>query len=1378
MIVSKILKRKRLQRVLSAMIVGSMTIPMLMDTGIGIGKVYGAELKNNSRSEHTEEVGEGSEESNIDNVFDHIKEQWVLKASDVTQVKDLIGLDNLKGLSWEEPLALNSDNENRREASVTGVLSAGASVVDREGNTIRVSDDGQKVYINGREYDNSSRIKDYRQDPIYEYDEDGVLKYPFGDPKKHQWEEDFVIYRNYMGEHIHISGDLANNTITKRKGLYFILNIKNMKDNLTTTAKVNITADDYNVMTPVHYTISPELLTDNYANLEAVWKEQRTWSWKYLFPYGVGTEYEDFMRNNGGENHQFIHRWAFDVPEHCEWYYSGDIPGSNGQRLIINNALGNVYNAEGTSHTDNSYRADVNGIISSGGVGATDLDLDGYKFWNAEQTIWIAPCEDILEIDPNGGNYNGSSDIQQVIKECTEVTDIEEPIRVGYEFVGWDVVYKDNNNRGEFNDTMTEYTHEGNRARYVKEYPGDEYYTYYGTEVVAKNDISGAGRIQEDSEKSGYFYKYSAGDENLNRLTKTTIKAMWRGKGYSLLLEKNPPAGDNGKWDFMDRMIFGWNEFKALSKNTYTSKGYHFIGWNTERDGSGTSYSDEEVVGNLSDVNGDEVRLYAQWEPNSYYFRYNGNTPTNASDTVENIPETEKFTYNIKDTLKADTPSLTGWKFNSWRDSADGTGNIFSSGTEMYNYTTDNDIYYDLYAQWEPNRYTVRFNGNKPVGTANSIQASSSDVTGTMTDEEFIYDNEQALNQNQYSLEGWKFKGWTTGVQANNYTTVEYTDGQTVKNLTLLKGKAEANKENAVVDLFAQWEPNKYYIDYDSNVPSGASIPISGNMSTQEMLYDKEEALNTNQYQLSGYLFMGWNTSADGTGTSYTDGDTVKNLVNTDKGHIILYAQWIGSDYVIHYNANTPLGISNATHRASNKVTGSMEDTTHPSGITTYILVNKFKLKGWEFIGWTLEDLDKNYTDTEYTDGDDASKIIADYLAKGIISKEDSIQIYAQWRANRYLIKFASNGGQGSMLDMECSYDKRENLTENTYRYEDTNYRQTTYNSNGLPYNHSYQTAFKGQFMNWESSQDGNTVQYEDKQSVLNLGGEQSDRTDVITMYACWNMLPNINIRTEDTHLLFYEGARISSTDLLKKVVAYDKEDGDLTREIEVYKIVYVNGDEDTNVRTLNTSAEHIGSYSITYRVQDKQSSVYVYETYIGKILYNNIPDVEVDFMDRYMYRQDIEAITMDELEVELGRLVNISDIEDTGIDNSDPNNVDDERYWGDTERKLSVQNIENVYNSAVKSSCDIVIIFTYFDSYGKPNADASGRFTLHIIDKDLDPAIEENSSERHYVRFISDEYIDTLESGSLWRGSKHTILEDTLTNSKDNSVRTFEVHK
>lgn len=64
-----------------------------------------------------------------------------------------------------------------------------------------------------------------------------------------------------------------------------------------------------------------------------------------------------------------------------------------------------------------------------------------------------------------------------------------------------------------------------------------------------------------------------------------------------------------------------------LTKNAFTRIGYEFVGWNTEPDGSGMGYVDEEEVFNLTDKDikthesGAVVTLYAQWRRSVSYLK-------------------------------------------------------------------------------------------------------------------------------------------------------------------------------------------------------------------------------------------------------------------------------------------------------------------------------------------------------------------------------------------------------------------------------------------------------------------------------------------------------------------------------------------------------------------------------------------------------------------------------------------------------------------------------------------------------------------------------------------------------------------------------------
>ena len=63
--------------------------------------------------------------------------------------------------------------------------------------------------------------------------------------------------------------------------------------------------------------------------------------------------------------------------------------------------------------------------------------------------------------------------------------------------------------------------------------------------------------------------------------------------------------------------------------------------------------------------------------------------------------------------------------------------------------------------------------------------------------------------------------------------------------------------------------------------------------------------MTVNAFTRTGYTFAGWNTEANGKGTSYTDKASVSNLTATANGEVTLYAQWAEANaYYVSYNGN------------------------------------------------------------------------------------------------------------------------------------------------------------------------------------------------------------------------------------------------------------------------------------------------------------------------------------------------------------------------------------------------------------------------------------------------------------------------------------------
>ena len=247
-----------------------------------------------------------------------------------------------------------------------------------------------------------------------------------------------------------------------------------------------------------------------------------------------------------------------------------------------------------------------------------------------------------------------------------------------------------------------------------------------------------------------------------------------------------------------------------------------------------------------------------RWATYTVHFDKNHDGATGTGE-MSDIP----FTYATAQNLTANAFTRTGYDFAGWNTAADGSGDSYTDGQEVNNLTPVDGATVTLYAQWTAHTYTVHFDKNHNDATG----------TGTMNDQPFTYDTAQNLTANAFTRTGYTFAGWSITPEGD----VAYTDGQEVNNLTPVDG--------ATVTLYAQWTVHTYTVHFHSNDGTGT-------MNDMTFTYDEAQNLTANAFTRTGCIFDGWNTAADGSGDSYTDGQEVSNLTAEDGATVILYAQW------------------------------------------------------------------------------------------------------------------------------------------------------------------------------------------------------------------------------------------------------------------------------------------------------------------------------------------------------------------------------------------------------------------------------------------------------------------------------------------------------
>lgn len=127
----------------------------------------------------------------------------------------------------------------------------------------------------------------------------------------------------------------------------------------------------------------------------------------------------------------------------------------------------------------------------------------------------------------------------------------------------------------------------------------------------------------------------------------------------------------------------------TIPDNGFTRSGYAFAGWNTAPDGSGTSYT----VGQSVTISAN-LTLYAIWA-RQYVVSFEANGGTGTVATITSTSATI--------TLPANAFSRSGYRYDRWSTTADGSGTSYAPGQTI---TVSSDLV--LYAVWIQ-QFTVRY---------------------------------------------------------------------------------------------------------------------------------------------------------------------------------------------------------------------------------------------------------------------------------------------------------------------------------------------------------------------------------------------------------------------------------------------------------------------------------------------------------------------------------------------------------------------------------------------------------------------------------------------------------------------------------------------
>lgn len=497
---------------------------------------------------------------------------------------------------------------------------------------------------------------------------------------------------------------------------------------------------------------------------------------------------------------------------------------------------------------------------------------------------------------------------------------------------------------------------------------------------------------------------YDFGKKTVNSSPAVTLTAKWTKTTYKVTLKKDTGIDKVESDGFTTLETFVNDAYlkilhRGVDASGYSTFGKAMLDSSTENDAvrlvtalaksseyqnkfstAGTSYTntpDKNTQNNPYQLVADCYRMFLRrnagadevkfWVTNAW------NVRTSTSDGIEKIvsgignskeaslnlpkafafdPDTKQVLYDTTDTgtyikyVQAGTDvtvtatASDGYVFSKW----EGTPEELGSTDNPYTFTMpESDVTLTATAVEKAKSYTVSFEPNGGEGT--------------MDDVSIPYDEPTGLPANKFTKTGYHFDEWKDQDTGNTYGDKE--------DITIA---SDSGRDH--VTLEAQWEANTYTVEYDGNGATGGSTASSSHT------YDEAKELTENGFEKTGYTFSGWNTKADGSGTSYQDKEKVKNLTDKDEDTVTLYAQWTPEEIKVTFHRNT-----------------SSSDTVTAEQTFTYdVAGQKFSDKRWKRTGYTLSgwSFDQDASEKTYD-------VLMDVTNGWIASYAPGCDLYAVW---------------------------------------------------------------------------------------------------------------------------------------------------------------------------------------------------------------------------------------------------------------------------------------------------------------------------------------------------------------------------------------------
>ena len=361
---------------------------------------------------------------------------------------------------------------------------------------------------------------------------------------------------------------------------------------------------------------------------------------------------------------------------------------------------------------------------------------------------------------------------------------------------------------------------------------------------------------------------------------------------------------------------------------------------------------------NIADINLDNIADYLQYfvlDEDAFNSQVGGIewcvSSVEYTLTLDIEGEIITQTYYFGDTILVDDPIRTGYTFIGWEGEIPET--MPACDLYFYGEFEANEYTVTWYVDGEVWDEEVYYYGEEIVAPTPDVEGYTfvewdAAIPETMPAEDLEFN--AVFNVNEYTVTwyvdgveydkntydygadiiapadpskvGYEFGGWDAAVPETmpaedlefnavfnvlQYTITYYLNGAVYQTYTYDYGAAvEAADPSKVGYIFNGWDaavpetmPAEDLSFYGTSTPITYTVVFDANggegtMTGMSFTYDVFQALDANAFTKENFYFAGWNTAADGSGTSFDDEAVVSNLTAEDGATVTLYAQWNG----------------------------------------------------------------------------------------------------------------------------------------------------------------------------------------------------------------------------------------------------------------------------------------------------------------------------------------------------------------------------------------------------------------------------------------------------------------------------------------------------